>query len=238
MAAVYLQCCSGGLFEGDDLRLRIEAGPQSLAHVATAAATLVHSARGEASARQEVEIEAREGAWVEYLPQAVILFPGARLVNRLRLRLSPGARVIATDSVLSHDPNGLGVAWDLLDSRVDLCDERGRLLARDALRMGGRDALGALPGVTGKYRAQGSIYFAGHAQPDGAGQARAGGLLEAMRARIDDLPGVYAGAGTLPGNCGLWARVLGEDAVALRRALLALVAVARSRAPGVSNCYG
>ena len=83
MPTLYLQSCSGGIFEGDELRLRIAAGEGAAAHVATAASTVVHSMVGR-SASQQVEIHAQTGSLLEYLPDPAILFPHAKLASGVR----------------------------------------------------------------------------------------------------------------------------------------------------------
>lgn len=84
MPTLYLQSCAGGMFEGDDLCLRIEAGAGTSAHVTSDASTIVHSMEQEAAA-QCLEIRAREGAFLEYLPDPSILFPRARLDSRVQI---------------------------------------------------------------------------------------------------------------------------------------------------------
>ncbi|MEY2823540.1 MAG: Urease accessory protein UreD 1, partial [Pseudomonadota bacterium] len=43
MSSLYLQSCSGGIFEGDDLGLRFLAQAGTQAHLTSAASTIVHS---------------------------------------------------------------------------------------------------------------------------------------------------------------------------------------------------
>ncbi|HVY05970.1 MAG TPA: urease accessory protein UreD, partial [Burkholderiales bacterium] len=97
MPTIYLQSCSGGIFEGDDLGLRIEAGENSAAHVSTGAATVVHSMETEA-ASQRTHVELRAGAYFEYLPDPLILFPRARLATAMRVVVHPGAVAIFGDA--------------------------------------------------------------------------------------------------------------------------------------------
>ena len=102
LCTLYVQGCSGGLFEGDRAALTIVAEPEARAHVTTAAATIVHRMPGGGAAAQSVELEARAGALLEYLPDPLILFSGSRLTTRLRIRVGPGARVIAGEGFLAH----------------------------------------------------------------------------------------------------------------------------------------
>ncbi len=103
MPTVYLQSCSGGIFQRDDLRMRIIAGAGASAHVTSAASTVVHGMES-AGARQIVELDAAAGALLEYLPDPMILFPRARLHNGVQVRLDAQASVILGDALILHDP--------------------------------------------------------------------------------------------------------------------------------------
>ena len=103
LCTLYVQGCSGGLFEGDRAALTIVAEPEARAHVTTAAATIVHRMPGGGVAAQTVELEAGAGALLEYLPDPLILFSGSRLTTRLRIvRLGAGARAIVGEGFLCH----------------------------------------------------------------------------------------------------------------------------------------
>ena len=210
MATVYLQSCSGGIFEGDTLRLRIAAGEGAAAHVATAASTVVHSMESRA-ASQQVELHAQAGSFLEYLPDPVILFPHAKLTSGVRVRMHPGATAILGDSVLLHDPKGGGDQFDWLQSDTVIEDAAGKLLARDRFRIEGLQLARGLAGITGNWKAQGSLFVVTAAKPPAE-------LVAAMRAALTPA-GVYAGATILPNQSGAWTRILATDAAALKSAL-------------------
>ena len=219
MPTLYLQSCAGGMFEGDDLRLRIEAGEGSSAHVTSGASTIVHSMEQEA-AIQRLEIDARERAFLEYLPDPAILFPRARLDNRVRITVYSGATVIAGDSLLLHDPKGGKGVFDWLRSETRIEDAAGRLLVCDRFRIEGSELARGLAGVAGTSAAQGSLFVVTGAKP-------AAELVAAMREALL-MPGVYAGAALLPNRAGAWARILATDAAALRTAMFNAWSAARN----------
>ncbi len=72
---LYLQSVSGGIYDGEDLRLDLTADENAEAHVTTQAATIVHRTP-QWGARQSTTIDAAPGALLEYLPDPLILFPG------------------------------------------------------------------------------------------------------------------------------------------------------------------
>lgn len=224
MATVYLQSCSGGIFQGDDLRMRIGAGAGASVHVTTAASTVVHGMES-AGARQRVELEAEAGALLEFLPDPAILFPRARLCNGVHVRIDPQATVILGDAFILHDPKDGGGAFEFLESETTVRDRAGKLLVRDRFRIGGGDLARQAPGVNGRFSSQGTLFV--FAQAPGAGL-----LVAAMRQALAGVPQVYAGASALPNQAGAWVRVLAPDAIELRAALHAVWAAVRERITG------
>lgn len=220
---IYLQSCSGGLFEHDRLGLAFTVGAGACAHVTTSASTVVHS-MPEGHAEQHVLLHAAEGAVAEYMPDPLILFPGTRLHNTLTVRAHPGATVICCDSFLAHDPAAQARPFDWLRSETRVEDEGGELLAVDRFAITGRQLAEPAPGIHGPHTLQGSLMVVHRADPERA--------LEALRAALPEGAGVYAGASLLPGGAGAWMRALSADAVALRRTLRDGWAAARERLTG------
>jgi urease accessory protein len=210
-ATLYLQSCSGGLYEHDRHRVGIRAASGARAHVTTQASTIVHGMASGGTAVQEVEIAADEGALLEYLPDPLILFAGARLESRLQVTIRRGARILAAESFIFHDPAGGEGVFERLWSRTDVVDESGRLLACDRYAITG-SALRS--GVSANLRAQGALWLIGHDLP-------AETVLPALRSAVDGRAQVYAGASLLPGGCGIVLRLLATDGANLRAAMVA-----------------
>ena len=227
-ATVYVQSCSGGLFQGERLRLAVTAEAGTQVHLTTAASTIVH-AMPAGAAVQKLAIVAREGALVEYLPDPLILFPTARLHTTLTIRAAASATVIAGESFLLHDPDGGAETFEGLSSETRIEDSEGQLLALDRFSVDGRSIVAGQAGVNGAFGLQGTLMLVHRADPAGA--------LEALRAALPELPDVFAGASLLPGDGGAWVRVLARDAIALRavmrEAWIAARRLATGSAPGL-----
>jgi urease accessory protein len=223
MATVYLQCCSGGLFENDDVRLDIEAQADTLAHVCTSAATIVHSMRG-TQARQSVNLIAERDSHLEYLPSSVILFPAARLVSVVDVRLHEGASVLTGEIVLAHDPQGTNRCFDSLHSTRSVRAETGVLVVRDRWRMHGETFAQSLPGITGPHRAQGTLFIL-------RSRGNLAELLDRVRAVLPQHPRLYIGASRLPGACGVVVRALCGDEPLLLMAFRAVRDTVRALLP-------
>ena len=226
MTSVYLQSCSGGLFEHERIGAHFSAEANAFAHITTGASTVVHNMpNGEA--HQSVQLTAGEGALLEYLPEPTILFPDARLKTRIAIELADNAVCIAGDALLLHDPRAGGGHFDWLDATAEVRDADGRLLARDRQRIRGADFERPVPGVLGRWRVQGTLVFALRGE-------RIDPLLASLRDALSGLPGLYAGASRLPNHCGVWVRLLAEDAIALRGGWHAAWAAARTLLTGIA----
>jgi urease accessory protein len=212
MATLYLQSVSGGIYEGDDLAVSLTAEAQAQVHLTTQASTIVHSMRGSGAAHA-VTLRAERDSFVEYMPDATILFPAARLGTRLLIEADESAAVIACDSFLMHDPRGSGATFGHLHASVEARRPDGRLLFADRYRMWGEAWAQGLPGVSGAQAAQGTLLVL---HPCIAPER----LVETLRAALTSRPDTYAGASALPNGCGAWARVLMNDGATLRAVLI------------------
>jgi urease accessory protein len=211
MPTLYVQSCSGGIFEHDRLAWRVVVERGCCAHLTSSASTIVHSmASGEAA--QEVWLEAHAGSLLEYLPDPLVLFSSSRLRSRVTIVADPEASVLASDAIVPHDPQGEARPFDWFDCGMELRTPDGAVVARDRYRLPGTLMSNAVPGVTGDYRCLGSFLAVTNRIP-------AGDLAASMRDRVQGLGEAYVGASTLPGGRGAWLRVLARDASALREAL-------------------
>ena len=224
MTTLYLQSCAGGIYAGDRLEEQIIVGEGAAAQVTTQAASIVHSMVGSA-ASQSVEVGAAPGAFAEYLPDPLILFPHASFETRLRIRAAPEATVIACDSFLMHDPEASGRAFDRLSAEIAAEDSNGKLLALDRLEIAGAAMQRGFAGLSGRFAAHGSLWVL--CQGDAADRA-----VETMRERLAAVAGIYAGASRLPNAAGAAARILAEDGVSLRAGLFAAWSGARMAVTG------
>ena len=211
MATLYLQSIAGGIFEGDRLVETIVVNAGAQAHVTTQAATIVH-AMERADAQLSIDLSLGEGAFLEYLPDAMILFPHARLTGRTALRLGASAGAIVGESFLHHDPTGRHRFFDWFHSEFSVLDAAGELLVLDRFRLMGTELGGDETGAMGSYRGHGWLAAIGK----DCGGARP---LEALRAALAEIPGIYAGSSELPNGAGCWLRILAADGAALRQAM-------------------
>ena len=137
LATLYVQSCSGGIYEDDRLDLTLATAQGAEAHVSTQAATVVHSMPS-GSATQRVRIQCEGGSYLEYLPDPQILFPGSRCRSEIAVRLGGDAVALVSDSFLTHDPSGRDGKFASYFSEIVVEDETGKALAIDRLKVDGQ----------------------------------------------------------------------------------------------------
>ena len=225
MATIYVQSCAGGIFEHDRLGLNVEAEQGSQAHVTTSASTIVHSMpTGEA--RQVVHVVANSDSLIEYLPDPMILFPGARINSTVNIVVDDTARVVLSDAFLMHDHQNQGEAFEWFRGDITVRNPQDQVLVRDRIRIDGRSILAAIPGVTGRFTAQASFMV--------LCRGLSADFLTSMRAALDSVENIYAGVSLLPGGAGVFSRILAADGVSLRAAQNCLWFEARKYWTGVA----
>ena len=211
---LYLQSVSGGIYQGEDLHMTCAAGAGSAAHVTTQAATIVHR-MPRAPARQTVVLEAAEGAVLEYLPDPLIMFPGARLASVLEIEAHADATVIASESFAHHDPGGEDRRFDRFEGEMRIREPGGRLLALERYGVAGQ-RLAPDAGQIARWPAQGSFVVVHRGDERGPERDS---ILAALRDALAPTESLYGGASALPNEAGVGVRLLARDGAALRRGL-------------------
>ncbi|UYN93858.1 MAG: urease accessory protein UreD [Enhydrobacter sp.] len=206
---------SGGVTDGDSLRMDVSVGPTGEAVVATQAAEKIYrAAHPDAHCAIDVAIELEEGATLDWLPQETIVFQGARLKRRTVADVAPGASLLACEMVvLGRAASGERFRSGLL---LDAWSVRrgGRLAWTDTLRVEGET-----PGGAGFREANALATVIGVWDSPGPRFERARVLLEAA-------DGVRAGITLVNGV--MVARLLGE-ATGVRRAVTRFLGDFRGR---------
>ena len=91
---------SGGIFDTDSLDWRIDVAPRAQAQITSTGATRVYRSRsGNRVASQRAVLTIGAGAYLEYLPDALIPFAGSRFEQNARVELSEDASLIWWDRI-------------------------------------------------------------------------------------------------------------------------------------------
>jgi len=135
---------SGGVTDGDSLKMAIEVGPGGTAVAATQAAEKIYrAAKGGGHCSMDISVSVGEGASLDWLPQETIVFEGARLKRRTVADIAPGGALLACEMVvLGRAASGERFTDGLL---LDSWSVRraGRLAWTDTLRVEGETPVGA-----------------------------------------------------------------------------------------------
>jgi urease accessory protein len=119
---------SPGLLAGDDYEFDWHLEESARVRITTQGATRVHPAR-ECGSTQTTHIHVAAGAHLEFWPESVIPFTGARFTSRTEAFLEDGARFILFESLSAgRVARGEKFGFELVDSRVLVRDSRGPLL--------------------------------------------------------------------------------------------------------------
>lgn len=220
MAFVFVQQFGDGFVDGDRCRVDVKCGPNAAVHVTTQAATNLYRSERNFAA-QLVDLRARRGAVIEYLPDPVVPFRGSRFFQRTRLTADPEATVILAEVLLpGRVARGELHAYDLYRAVTEAYRPDGTLLFADTLRLcptegegprslallGGNDVVATLHVVTQREFPKELVELLRHALAGGE---------------------VLAGVSELPNGCGASARLLGPTSKSVRAALTKAWSAAR-----------
>jgi urease accessory protein len=208
MLTAIIQSSSGGFYEGDRLALSFDAEAGAEAHIATQGATVAHSMPHGGEAQHAVRIRTATGALVEYLPDPLVLLPAASVRSRVEVVVEVGSTVIVGDAFLAHDPAGRGRPFRRLAVETSLRRPGATPFALERFDVTGEHVEDSWR-LLGSRRcaAQGSLWVCAPGSPDE--------LAATLSRALEQVPGVHAGASTLPGDAGAIARLLAYDAVTL-----------------------
>jgi urease accessory protein len=200
MAFVYVQNPSGALFSGDSLKLRIAARNGGKLHVTSTSATKLHRMPS-GSAFQKIHLEAKQGSYVEYLPDQLIPQAQSRYEQETTIDLDPDSMLIASE-IIAPGRLARGEAFAFsrlkLETRVKL---DGNVLFTDRIHMEPASAPVNMRGALGSFLYSGNLLALA---PRGAAKR----IYEAASSLDTTGQDFRLGIGALPGDVGIIVRVL------------------------------
>lgn len=126
----------GGLAGGDASQSCLVAGRDAQLVVTTQAAEKIYRSDG-ATSRIDVELVAEANASLHWLPQATIVFDGARVERSIAAEVAPGARLLLVEPViLGRTARGERLSYGSLRDRWRI-RRGGRLIYADGLQLDG-----------------------------------------------------------------------------------------------------
>ena len=204
MAFTYVMATGGGVAQADRYRQDLVCGPGTQALFTTQAATKVYRMEHD-YATQRVHLTAGEGAYVEYVPDAVIPFAGSRFHQSSVVTADETATVVYAETVTAGRlARGERHEYTVFTSDLEIRRPDGTLLAVDTMRLRPEDIGGVTgPGVFAGYDHVASVHVISSRRP-------AREIADTLHGSLEGAD-VLHGASVLPDECGAWTRILGRE---------------------------
>lgn len=132
----HLHNVSGGLLGGDELSLQVRVGESAQVMLTSTGATRIYRARFDApAAKQSNEVNVARGGLLEYVPDQIIPFAGARFSQRTTVRLAEDAGLFWWEVLApGREAHGEQFAYEQVDTRMDIVSQ-GRPIACEQVRL-------------------------------------------------------------------------------------------------------
>ena len=159
-ALVHLHNVSGGLLGGDRLKLEVNVGAGAQVQVTTTGATRIYRPRVDALATSQLnEISVGPRGLLEYLPDAVIPFAGARFSQRTSIRLADGAGLFWWEILApGREARGEVFEYESVEFKTDLL-AGGKLVGVERVRLDPKKRGLASVARLGAYRTWATFYI-------------------------------------------------------------------------------
>jgi urease accessory protein len=152
-ALAHLHNVSGGLLGGDQLALKVNVCADARVQLTTTGATRIYRPRREAlPTTQSNEFTVNEGALLEYVPDAIIPFGGARFSQATTIHLAQDAGLFWWEILApGREARGEMFAYDCVEMRTDVA-ALGQPIASERVRIEPRKRSTQSFGRLGPYR--------------------------------------------------------------------------------------
>lgn len=207
MAVVYVQTPAGGLIQGDRATLRFTLAPNARVHITTQAAEKIHAMTANC-AIQDIAFALAAGAYVEYCPEPMILFPQSRFAQTLHVELGAQAWFFGKELFLMPERMA---HFEAFANGLTVRDSTGRwLLHERSLTLPMQRSLDG-PGILAGQRVWGQAVLVGP-------QVSPGIVRDLARLMVEQ-PEVRCGVTSLPRERGIAVKVLAAQVSPARQAL-------------------
>jgi urease accessory protein len=210
---------AGGIAGGDRLEFSVETRQDASLAITSQAAEKIYRSNGLTS-RISVSLKAEGGSELFWLPQETILFDRARVEREIEAEVAPDASLSICEAIVfGRDAMGEKIERGLLRDRWRIC-RAGKLIFADALALDGdvKTTLSRAATLNGRIAMATMICVSPVAEQK----------VDAVRNVLAG-DGVEAGASAFDGM--LVARIIAEDSIVLRAAILSALEAAGSPPP-------
>ncbi|WCN84378.1 urease accessory protein UreD [Micromonospora sp. LH3U1] len=228
LPCVMILTTSGGVLQGDRLRMDVDLAPGSQAHLVTQAATKIQ----EMDANYGSQIQRftlAEDTYLEYLPEPVIPYRGSRFVTDTRVRLPESATMLYGEVLQpgrKYYRDGELFAYDLFSASLRAERPDGRQLFVEKFVVTPGQFPVARLGVMDRFHIFGNVVLL-------TGPERAARVFDRTSTPVwDEETPLASAVSRLPNDAGLIFKVLGQETEPVRAAVRAFCVAAREEVTG------
>ncbi|MEU5906836.1 urease accessory protein UreD [Micromonospora sp. NPDC047467] len=228
LPCVMILTTSGGVLQGDRLRMDVSLAPGSQAHLVTQSATKIQEMDANYGSQIQTFTLAEE-TYLEYLPEPVIPYRASRFVTDTRVRLAESATMLYAEVLQpgrKYYRDGELFAYDLYSSslRGERPDGRQLFVEKFVAAPGQFDV--ARVGVMDRFHIFGNVVLL--TDPD-----RAARVFDRTSTPVwDEQTPLASAVSRLPNDAGLIFKVLGQETEPVRAAIRAFCVAAREEVTG------
>lgn len=211
---------SGCVLQGDRLALSINVGTHACAHVTTQSATKIHSMDKNYGAQFQI-IQLQDYAYLEYIPDPLILHRNARFVNDTMIHFKRTATLIYSEIIIPgrrhHHVNELN-GFDYYSSTISAQDESGKVIFKEQIELNPANYPMTAAGVMGCFQILGTVFII-------TPQSNIAPIQAAFKPHYGKE--CCYGISTLPGDAGLVFKILANDSSLIKTQIRHVWAAAR-----------
>ena len=235
-AYLYRMNTSPGLLAGDKLRITIHLKDNSTLHLADQSATKVHRMpQMETAAQVAYEVQLEAGAGLEFLPEPVILFEDAALLQTTEIVVAPSSGLCWGEIVLpGRWARGECYQFREFTSRVRVRDLDGQLVFAETMKLLGKENRFAQSALFSAAPVLGSLIVR---LPVAMATREA---LAALQQKIDAIASaadVTAASTVLPDGQGVFVRAMAQRSQAMQTCFKEVASAVRQQAGEVPLPY-
>src|SRR6185295_2674059 len=159
MAHVYIVSTSGGILQGDRYKIDITLGENTLAHVTTQGASRIYKMENN-YASQIINIQVKEGGYLEYIPDQIIPFRNSRFYQEVLLNVHDSATMIYSEIIVpGRVASGEAFEYDICYIRTVVKNHLGKPRFMDTVKLEPKNENPKTEGILGNLKVIGTTYI-------------------------------------------------------------------------------
>ena len=220
MAYLYIISPSGGILQGDRLRMDIVLKKRASAHITTQGATRIY--RMERNyATQIINAVVDDGCYLEFIPDQIIPFRDSRFYQTVNLNVHDNGTMIYSEMIVpGRVASDESFQYDICYMKALAKNQKNLLRLIDIAILEPKRRNLHAPGILGNFDVIGSTYILTKAE-------YVKELKNQINSELQKFTHISGGASILPHNSGVMVRMLGNCASDLRFATYDIVKIVR-----------